>query len=96
MGGFSGASVIVNPPRSTGFGDPFRNINAHSTGKVTCQIIMIPIIRLQTENKLFLCCSVMLAKIRQQEWIKHKKTRNVENPSNTKGKNYGCRPAKFR
>jgi hypothetical protein len=50
MGGFSGASVIVNPPRSTGFGDPFRNINAHSTGKVTCQIIMIPIIDHKTSN----------------------------------------------
>ncbi|KAK3122315.1 hypothetical protein QOZ80_8BG0667960 [Eleusine coracana subsp. coracana] len=32
MGGVSSAFGIVNPSRSTGFGDPLRNINVHSTG----------------------------------------------------------------
>jgi hypothetical protein len=54
MGGVSGAFGVVNPSRSTGFGDPFRNTNVYSAGKVTCQIIMIPIVlRLQAENKFF-------------------------------------------
>ena len=35
MGGVSGAFGIVDPSRSSGFGDPFRNINVQSSGKVT-------------------------------------------------------------
>jgi hypothetical protein len=51
MGGVSGAFGIVNPSRSTGFGDPFQNINVHSTGKVTCQTTMILfVLGFQAEN----------------------------------------------
>jgi hypothetical protein len=38
----------------------------------------------------------LLAKIRRQEYIKHRETHrfNVENPFNTKGKNHERQPAK--
>jgi hypothetical protein len=32
LGGVSGAFGIVDPSRSSGFGDPFRNINVQSSG----------------------------------------------------------------
>jgi hypothetical protein len=64
MGGVSGAFGVVNPSRSAGFGDTFRNINVYSAGKVTCQIIMIlTVLRLQAENKFFLCCFVTVVYI---------------------------------
>ena len=35
LGGVSGAFGIVDPSRSSGFRDPFRNITVQSSGKVT-------------------------------------------------------------
>lgn len=39
MGGISGAFGIVDPSRSSGFGDPFRRMNVPSSGKVTFQCL---------------------------------------------------------
>lgn len=39
LGGISGAFGIVDPSRSSGFGDPFRRMNVPSSGKVTFQCL---------------------------------------------------------
>jgi hypothetical protein len=39
MGGISGAFGIVDPSRSSAFGDPFRRVNVPSSGKVTFQCL---------------------------------------------------------
>jgi hypothetical protein len=39
LGGVSGAFGIVDPSRSSGFRDPFRNINVQSSSKVTFHLL---------------------------------------------------------
>jgi hypothetical protein len=39
LGGISGAFGNVDPSRSSGFGDSFRNINVQSSGKVTFHLL---------------------------------------------------------